>query len=184
MVTEVEKLSGVERQFTPDEQQIVDGEPQLVIQPGAPLIPIEEPERRMEPLPVTAVPTAEAAIPSTPGPSGTLIVGQPVAKVNRLTTASQDWQELLRWDVPVGYIGDLHELSVLSDNDTKTRYRVWLANVNQQWPLDRLTTTPLTLPFRETKIPGGTSVYIEILSTDGTSINLEASLTATVRLPS
>lgn len=184
MVTEVEKLSGVERQLTPAEQQIVDGEPQLEIQPGAPLITIAEPEPRMEPLPVTAVPSAETAIPSTAGPSGTLIVGQPVTKVNRVSTSSQEWQELIRWDLPAGYIGDLHELSVLSDNDTKTRYRVWLANVNQQWPLDRLTTTPLTLPFRETKIPGNTSVYIEILSTDATAINVEASLSGTVRLPS
>lgn len=182
--TEVEKLSGVDQQLTPGEQQIVDGEPQTITQAPAPLIQVAEPEKRMAPLPVTAVPTAEAVIPTVTTPAGVVIVGQPVAKWNKFSGTDQDWRELIRWDVPVGYIGDLHELSILSDNDTKTRYRVWLANVDQQWPTDRVTTTPLDLPFRDTKVPGGTTIYIEVRSTDGTSINVEASLTATVRLPS
>lgn len=181
--SEVEKLSGVEQQVAPEELQLVDGEPQTITQAPMPLIEVTEPEKRVEPLPVTAVPTAEAVIPATTLSTGVILVGQPVAQVNRYSGAHTDWVELIRWDIPVGYIGDLHEFSLLSDNDTKTRYRVWLANINQEWPTDRLTTTPLTLPFRNTKIPGGTSVYIEILSTDGTSIIIEASLSGTVRLP-
>lgn len=182
--TQVEKLSGVERQLTPEEQQIVDGEPQVITQAPAPLIEVAEPEKRIEPLPVTAVPTAEAIIPAITTVAGAIVVGQPVAKWDKFTGGDQDWRELIRWDVPLGYIADLHELSILSDNDTKTRYRVWLANIDQQWPTDRVTTTPLTLPFRDTKVPGGTSVYIEVRSTDGTSINVEASLSGSVRLPS
>lgn len=181
--TEVEKLSGVEKQLTPEEQQIVDGEPQTITRAPAPIIEIAEPERRMEPLPVSAVPTAEAVIPAVTTAAGVVVVGQPVAKAYRLESfTEQDWRELIRWDVPVGYIGDLHELSWLSSNDAKTRYRVWLANIDQQWPTDRQTTTPLTLPFRDSKIPGGTSIYIEVRTTDGTSINVEASLSGTVRL--
>lgn len=171
------------KQLTPDEEQIVDGEPQTITQAPMPLIEVAEAEKRMEPLPVTAVPTAEAIIPAITLPTGVILAGQPVAQVNRYSGADTDWVELIRWDVPVGYMGDLHEFSLLSNNDAKTRYRVWLANVNQQWPSDRLTTTPLTLPFRNTKIPGGTSVYIEIRTTDGTSVIVEASLSGTVRLP-
>ena len=61
---------------------------------------------------------------------------------------------------------------------------VGAADIDQQWPTDRQTTTPFSLPFRDTKIPGGTSIYIELRSTDGTTINVEASLSGTVRLPS
>lgn len=184
MVTEVEKLYGVDQQVSPEELQIVDGEPQLLTQAPAPLIEVAEPDKRMEPLPVTAVPTAEAIIPSVTTPAGAVIVGLPVAKWDKYSGSDQDWKELLRWDIPIGYMGDLHEWSILSDNDTKTRYRIWLANVDQQWPTDRATTTPLTLPWRDTKIPEGTSVWLEVRSTDGTSINVEAALSGTLRLPS
>ncbi len=179
--SEVIKLSGVDRQFTPEEEQIVDGEPQIISQAPVPLVDISEPDRRMEPLPVTSVPTAEAIIPSVATPAGQVLVGQPVSKWNKFTGTDQEWRELIRWDIPIGYMGDLHEISILSDNDAKTRYRVFLANIDQQWPYDRQTTTPLTQPFRETKIPGGTSVWIELRSTDGTSINVESSLSGTVR---
>jgi len=180
--TEVERLSGVERQLTPEEQQLVDGESQTLTQFPAPLIEIAEPDKRTEPLPVSVVPTAEAVIPSTTSSTGAILVGQPVSRVNKYSGADLDWVELLRWDIPLGYMGDLHEISLLSDNDATTRYRVFLANIDQQWPTDRAQTTPLTQPWNDTKIPGGTSVYIQVRSTDGTSINVEASLTATVRL--
>lgn len=182
MPTEVARLSGVEHQLTPEELQIVDGEPQTLTQAPAPVIEIAESDKRMEPLPVSVVPTAEAIIPSIQTTAGIFLVGQPVSRVNKYSGADLDWVELLRWDIPLGYLGDLHEVSLLSDNDAKTRYRVFLANIDQQWPTDRAQTTPLTQPWTDTKIPGGTSVYIQVRSTDGTSLNVEASLTATVRL--
>ncbi|MBA7685855.1 hypothetical protein ES703_94284 [subsurface metagenome] len=87
----------------------------------------------------------------------------------------------MRWDVPIGYTGDLHEISLLSSNDAKTRYRIFLANAKQDVPTDRQTTTPLTLKWDRSVLPGGYSIWVEVRSTDGTSIIVDATITGTVR---
>ena len=176
--SEVERLSGVERQFLPDEQQIVDGEPQTITQSPMPLIELAEPDKRMAPMPVTIAPTAEAIATGAAMP--TYFVGQPILIVNRYNGGVQDWQELIRWDIPVGLFGDLHEMALQSSDDAHTRYRVVLGNMDQNLPTDRQTSTPLTWPWRNTKIPGGTAVYIQVRSTDGTVITVDGSITGTL----
>ena len=70
-------------------------------------------------------------------------------KATALQGGHRDWVELVRWDVPIGYTGDLHTISLLSNNDEKTRYRIFLANVDQGIPTDRQTrrSTSGTAPF-------------------------------------
>lgn len=180
-LSEVEKLSGVGQQLTPEEEQIADGEPQTITQSPMPLVEIAQPDQRMEPLPVTAYPAAEAVAAAGVG-AAPLIIGQPILVLNRFSGGNVEWQELVRWDIPMGVLGDLHEISLLSDDDAHTRYRLILANVDQGLPLDRAMPTPATWPWRDTKVPGGTSVYVQVRSTDGTVIQVDGSITGTVRL--
>ena len=87
----------------------------------------------------------------------------------------------MRWDIPMGFTGDLHEISLLSDQDSKTRYRLVIGNIDQHLPTDRQTSTPLEMPWRRTVIPGGTSVYVEVVSPDGTTITVDGMITGSVR---
>lgn len=179
--SEVEKLSGVETQLTPDEQQIVDGEPQTLTQAPMPLIEVAEPDKRIAPLPVTIAPVAEGGVVPSGAAAPVVIPGMPILVVNRYVGGSQDWQDLVRWDIPVGLIGDLHEISVLSNDNAHTRYQVFLANLNMNLPTDRPTTTPQNWPWRDTSIPGGYSVWVQVRSTDGTVITVDGSITGTYR---
>ena len=178
MVTDA---SGTLRQLVPLEEQIVDGEPQVPSRPSSPLIVITQPEKRMAPLPVTPRPGLPTAEEIAQHEAIQAIYGGPVLEINRYEGTDQEFRELVRWDIPVGFSGDLHEISLLSNNDTKTRYRIFIANQPQSIPEDRQTSTPLSLPWDRGVIPGGTSCWVEVRSTDGTSIIVDGTLTATVR---
>lgn len=169
------------RQLAPEDEQIVDGEPQLPSRPSSPLVKIDQPEKRAVPMPVGPRPPLPSAEEVAAQQAYQTIYGGPVLKVNRYSGSDQDWVELVRWDVPLGYTGDLHSISVLSDNDEKTRYRVFLANVDQSLPTDRQTTTPQEWKWDRTVLPGGSAVWVEVRSTDGTSINVDGTITGTVR---
>lgn len=173
--------TGTIRQLVPEEEQIVDGEPQLPSRPSSPLVDIGQPEKRLTPMPVSPRPPLPTAEEVAKQEAYQAIYGGPVLKVNRYEGGDQDWVELVRWDVPLGYTGDLHTISLLSNNDAKTRYRIFLANVDQGIPTDRQTTTPQEHKWDRTVLPGGTAVWVEVRSTDGTAIIVDGSITATVR---
>ena len=173
--------TGTLEQLEPLDEQIVDGEPQLPSRPASPLITVAHPEKRMPPLPTSPR-------PALPGPSELAqqqaiqaIYGGPFLDINRFQGTNQDFRELVRWDIPVGFTGDLHEISLKSNNDEKTRYRIFIGNQKQSVADDRQTSTPLTLPWERGVIPGGTSCWVEVRSTDGTSIIVDGYLTGTVR---
>ncbi len=177
----VQEVSGTLRQLEPEEEQIVDGEPQVPSRPSSPLVKVTEPEKRATPMPVAPRPPLPTAEQIAAQQAYQAIYGGPVLKVNRYSGNNQDWAELLRWDIPVGYSGDLHQISLVSSNDAKTRYRVFLANVDQGIPTDRQTLTPVTWPWDRTVLPGGYAVWVEVRSTDGTPIVVDGMLTGTIR---
>jgi hypothetical protein len=182
--SEVEKLSGVQKQLTPDETQIVDGESQVPTFPGAPLIEIAEPDKRIAPLPVTIAPSAAEEAGLTGEAAASILIGQPFMDLDRYNGHDATWQRLVSWDIPLGLVGDLHEISLLSNDDAHTRYRIFLADQNMNLPLDRATSTPLSLPWRDSKIPGGTSVWVEVMSSDGaTNIQVDGVISGTYRSP-
>ena len=89
---------------------------------------------------------------------------------------------LVRWDIPDSFIGDLENIAVLSDNDAKTRLRIVINGVDQNLPTDKQITTPNDWDWNKTTaLPGGSSVTVEVRSTDGTSINVDATITGTER---
>ena len=173
--------TGTLQQLIPEVEQIVDGEPQLPTRPLSALVGIEEPEKRTIPMPVAPRPPLPTAEEVAEQQAYQLIYGGPVLRVNRFSGTDQDWVELIRWDIPIGFTGDLREISIVSSNDEKTRYRVFLANADQNIPTNQQTTTPQTWPWDRTVLPGGTSVWVEVRSTDGTAITVDATLTGIVR---
>ena len=177
MVYEVSTL----RQLVPDVEQIVDGESQISSRPLSPLVDVSEVEKRIAPLPVSPRPPLPSAEQIVEQQAYQQLYGGPVLKINRYSGVDTDWVELVRWSIPIGYTGDLHEISFSSNDDAHTRYRIFLANVDQQLPTDRQTSTPLTLPWDRTVLPGGSAVWVEVRSTDGTAIIVDGSLTGTIR---
>lgn len=179
---EIEILSGPAEQLSPLESQIGDGLSEIGNTPPEPLIQVAEPEKREPPGP--SVPFAPEVAAAYAAVSGTPIkVGFPILRIDRYAGADKTFQRLIAWEIPAGYVGDLHEMSVLSNNDAKTIYRVTIAGTDMQVPLDRPTTTPQTWLWRDVSIPGPTECLIEVASTDGTNITVDGQITGTFRLP-
>ena len=176
--------TGELEQLVPIEEQIVDGEPQLPTRPSSPLVDIREEEKRMVPLPTGPRPPLPSGAQIAEQQAIQAIFGIPLVKWNRYSGSDQTWQELIRWDIPSGYTGDLHELSLQSDNDAMTRWRIVIGNIDQDIPTDRQLTTPVTFPFDRTVLPGGTGVWVEVMSTTpGVPgiINVDATITGSIR---
>jgi len=120
--------------------------------------------------------SATNPLPTTAGQQA----GTPVAKVGRYSGSDTDWQTLVTWTVPSDKVGDLHEISWVSDNDAKTRVRLVIAGADQEVP-DSQIDSPLSLPWRENGLAAGSAVTLSVKSSDGTAINVSGSLTGTER---
>jgi hypothetical protein len=185
-VVEIGRVSGVERQLTPEEQQFVDGELQTITQEPMPLIPLEEPPKTEPTLPAGApYPTGypiitPAGAPAAPGGAPAVPFTYPILRMNRYSGTDTSWQELVRWDIPDGWVGDLSEISINSSDDTHTKWRFILANVDQNVPTDRPISTPWTGPWRNVRVPGGFTIRVDVCSTDGTLITVDGSITGSV----
>jgi hypothetical protein len=187
----VEELSGVSQQLTPDQSQITDGETQVSTLPPAEIIPLVEPDKRIAPSPTGQYPgeageaiteeaggvTAEEAAAAAPP----VQIALPILRWTRYVGTDTSFVQILSWDIPSGYVGDLHEFSLVSSNDDKTRWRITIGGFDQVVPQDRTLLTPITPPWRDTILPGPTQVLIEALSVDGTSITIDAMISGTLR---
>jgi hypothetical protein len=185
---EVERLSGVPQQVSPGEQQIVDGESQVRTLSPAPLIEIGQPEKRIPPSSTGQYPPEAGELaPEEAGEGGAeevtepVKVALPIPRWSRYQGADQDFRELISWSIPLGYVGDLHEIALVSDNDAKTRWRIVIAGTNMNIPTDRTLATPVDWPFRDTLLPGPTTVSVEVRSTDGTTITADGTISGTLR---
>lgn len=168
-------------QLIPDVEQVVGAEVQKPRVPGTALPRIELPEKREPPQPVAPRAPLPSAAEIAEQQAIQVIYGLPILRINRYSGSDQDWVELVRWDIPEGRTGDLREISLLSDSDAATRYRIVLANIDQNIPTDRQTTTPIALSWRNTVIPGGASVFVEVLSVTGAAIHVDGHITGTER---
>lgn len=180
---QIAALTGLPRQLGPSDSQLVPARLQTVTQAPMPLILIALPEKRTPYIDLAYISAPTIAIPGAPATAAPGVVALPVIMVNRYTGSDKTWQRLLELDVPVGVVFNLRELSLLSNNDSKTRYRIYLANIPQSIPTDRQTSTPLTLPFPDNAVPGGTSVAVDILSSDGTAITVDGELSGVLKTP-
>lgn len=176
-----DEVTGVIQQLAPDVEQVVGPEVQEALAPDTVLPVIGEPDKRIPPIPSPGRPTLPPVEIIQQEVARQTIIGFPVVKIDRYTGTDLDWQMLLRWDIPPGLTGDLHELSLRTSNPSKTRYRIVFAGRDQGLPVDKDFPSLFTLPWRQTIIPGPVSVTIEVRSTDGTSITVDGTLTGSER---
>lgn len=175
--------TGLNRQLFPEEEQVVGSEQQLPREPGV-LPRIEDVDRRIPPGPAGFGFSAEQL------PTGTQLeqelarqqlIGLPVLFSNRFEGTNQDFQDLVRWDIQEGLIGDLHEISLATNNAAKTRYQIFIGDREMSIPNDRQVSANLAFPFRSNHIPGARSVTLKVRSSDGTSIIVDGFITGTER---
>lgn len=172
-----EQVTGVIQQLAPEVEQVVGAELQ---EEGPPVI--AEPEKRIPPIPSAAyLPLVATLAPVTQEVGGLPISGFPVVKMDRYAGGAQDWQLLVRWDIPTDHTGDLHEISLRTSNPSKTRYRLVFGGTDQNLPADQDPPSLFALIWRQTSIPGGTPVTVEVRSLDGTNIRVDGQITGSER---
>lgn len=183
MVTE--QRTGLNRQLSGAEEQVVGSEQQRPFTPGDPLPIIQDIERRELPLPTTGITAAEQIIlpegvTAEQAAAQRQLIGLPVLFMNRFERNDTEFQMLARWDIPDLVTGDLHEIALATNNAAKTRYRIIIGGRDMSIP-DRQVAALLSFPFRNNNIPGPSEVTIEVRSTDGTTIIVDAFITGTER---
>jgi len=178
----VREVTGVDRQLSSEEEQVVGAEVQQPPISDLVLPVLEEAARRIAPLPARPRAPLPAPAQLQEDIARQTLSGWPALAIDRYSGSSIKWVMLIRWDIPADWTGDLHEISLLSDDDAHTRYRIFIGDRIQQVPVDRQIDTPIALPWRGTVIPGPTSVTVEVRSTDeAVTINVNASITGTER---
>jgi len=102
--------------------------------------------------------------------------GTPISRTGRYSGTSTSYQTVAEWEVSAGKVGNLEEVSLVTDQVAKTHWRLTVGGV-QQWA-DRLFYTSLSIPWRKvnTQLPAGAKVTLEAKSTDGTSIIADGSI--------
>ncbi|MFC1935914.1 hypothetical protein ACFLX9_04085 [Chloroflexota bacterium] len=109
-----------------------------------------------------------------------LAEGVPISRVDRLATNDNvSYQQVVEWTVAAGSEGDLHEISLFSDDFSKTQFRLTIAGV-QQWT-DRVVGTSLSIPYRANRLPAGAQVLLQARSTDGTLVTVDGSISGAER---
>lgn len=105
--------------------------------------------------------------------------GKPVIRIDRYSGASTTYQKVVSWRV--GELwglkhGRLDEISLVSDNYTKTRFRLRLMEslAFDELQIQSATTLPIRSP---NELPYNAEVVVECRSTDGSSIAVNASIT-------
>jgi hypothetical protein len=169
-----------------DELQLIEQIEDGASQTGPGIIEVAGEDKRIAPIAgegIRVTMTGPEIVIGQPGSTAAApeLVGFPVLRWTRYASGDIQWRELLSWQIPDGYVGDLHEISVQSDNDAKTRYRITIAEIDMQIPIDRELSTPADLPWRDVKIPGPATVMVEVRSTDGTTITVDGLITGTIR---
>ncbi|MBW2674251.1 MAG: hypothetical protein JRD89_12695 [Deltaproteobacteria bacterium] len=98
-----------------------------------------------------------------------------VSQVNRHSGPETEYQTVVSWQVSENRLGMLREISMVSDNYTKTRFRLTIADERQFEDLE--IQTSLTLPYPNLILPSEAVVLLEAKSSDGTSITVDGSIT-------
>lgn len=100
----------------------------------------------------------------------------PIVELDRLTTASTDYDTVVSWTVTAAKIGVLGSIEMVSDNYTKTRFKLTIGGkvyfTDIQLPIG------LSLEFPDLRLAAATVVLLEAKSSDGTSVIVTGDITA------
>lgn len=94
--------------------------------------------------------------------------------VGRYSGNSQTYKVIKSWTVSEDKIGELKEVSVTSSVLAKTHFKLVIGAVT--WFTGQLLAASLSIPFFDLKLAAETVVTVSCKSTDGTSINADASI--------
>lgn len=105
--------------------------------------------------------------------------GTPIAETGRLSISANAYSVVATWTISAGNLGDLHEITMVTNNFAVTEFRVTIAGVQQF--TDRIILGALALPWRENRLAAAAIVLLEARSDGSTSIIVNGSITGTER---
>jgi len=94
----------------------------------------------------------------------------------RHSGTEQTYQEVVSWTVTAEKVGELKEILIISDDYDHTDVQVTIGTVT--WATAWIAQGALPLIFEDLKLAAGVEVKVEAMSTDGTSIVVDAVITA------
>lgn len=95
--------------------------------------------------------------------------------VGRYAGTDTTYQEVASWTVATGKVGELKEITVLSDDYDHTALKITVGAVT--FATDWTAQGSMPLIFEDLKLAAGAEVKVEAKSTDGTSITVDAVIT-------
>jgi hypothetical protein len=94
--------------------------------------------------------------------------------IGRYSGADTTYQTVKSWTVATGKTGELKEISMTSTVLAKTHWKIVIGAVT--FVTDLLLGAPVSFPFFDLKLAAGVVVTVSCKSTDGSSINADASI--------
>lgn len=110
--------------------------------------------------------------PVPPEPANEVAAGD----VGRYSGADTDYQTVASWTVAAGKVGELKEITVLSDDYDHTYLQITVGGV--VFATDWIAQGTMPLIFEDLKLAAAAVVTVEAKSTDGTAIVVDAVITA------
>lgn len=125
-----------------------------------------------------ASPGAPAA-PAQQTPS--LLVWTPVPTASDISTSSATYQQVAEYQVTANMVGRVIEISFETDSPSVALWNVLIGGT----PVvaDLKTDNPLTFNFKDSELPSGTAVTIQVKSDGSTTIHAAGAISAEERTP-
>lgn len=111
-------------------------------------------------------------VPEQPVPANERAAGD----TGRYTGVAQTYQTVASWTVATGKVGDLKEILLLSNNWDRTVWQITVGAVVFATEWTMLLSMPIL--FVDLKLAAATVVKVEAKSSDGSSITVDACITA------
>ena len=111
-------------------------------------------------------------VPVVPAPA----VERAAGGKGRYSGTDTDYQTVVAWTVATGKVGDLKEILIISSNYAKTSLQITVGAIT--WATAWLTQAAMPIIFEDLKLAAASVVTVSAKSTDGTSITVDAIITA------
>lgn len=90
--------------------------------------------------------------------------------------SAQTYQSVVTWTVATGYVGELKEILILSDNYAKTKVKITIGVIT--WCTDWAAQGAMPIIFEDLRLAAASVVKVEAESSDGTAISVDAVITS------
>lgn len=97
-----------------------------------------------------------------------------IIEIDRLTTSSTEYQDVVSWTVTEGRIGELQFIEFESDNYDKTNFRLEVGGEEIFTDLQIQQTLTIEVPL--VKLAADVEVLLQAKSTDGTEITVDGDI--------